>query len=44
MKLQIRKKKLWCSLKRLVASEVVFRFGAKNEKNSLWEYPVTNDA
>ena len=27
-----------------VASSVIFTFRATNEKKTLWEYPVTNDA
>ena len=30
-------------LKDYVASEVIFRFRAKNKKSALWEYPVTNN-
>ena len=32
------------TLKGYVASSAIFRFGARNLKKALWEYPVTNDA
>ena len=31
------------SLKGVEASKVIFRFGARNNKKVLWEYPVAND-
>ena len=45
IKLQ-KKKKCFdgVSLKGYVASYVDFRFGARNKRKALLEYPVTNDA
>ena len=44
MKLQITFFFYGVPFKGYVASQVIFRFCARNNKKALWEYPVTNDA